>query len=52
MDPDQAITKIRNSDEVLAAAFRQPRFLSLLLSAFAGFAVLLAAVGVYGVSSY
>ena len=39
-------------DAVFAESIRRPRFLAQLLSAFAGLALLLGAVGTYGVLSY
>jgi ABC-type antimicrobial peptide transport system permease subunit len=39
-------------DAVFAESIRRPRLLAQLLSAFAGLALLLAAVGTYGVLSY
>ena len=39
-------------DSVFAESIRRPRLLAQLLSAFAGLALLLAAIGTYGVLSY
>lgn len=51
-NPDVAVGRIRTMDEVLAGTLAQPRVYTTLLAAFAGLALLLAAVGLYGVMSY
>jgi predicted permease len=43
---------ITPADASVSALTERPRFVAWLLSAFAGFALLLAAVGLYGVASY
>lgn len=52
LDPALPVTNIRAMNDVLAAARSRPHFLTLLLTAFAGVALVLAAVGIYGVISY
>jgi len=46
------IYHVKTLDEYFADSVAAPRFISLLLSAFAMLAVLLACLGVYGVASY
>ncbi|MDX2149349.1 MAG: ABC transporter permease [Bryobacteraceae bacterium] len=50
--PNQPVSEVRAADELLARSVAQPRFRTALLSIFAFIALVLAAVGVYGVMSY
>jgi predicted permease len=50
--PDIPVTDVLSMDDVIAQSMSSQRFNMLLLAAFAGLALLLAAVGVYGVLSY
>jgi predicted permease len=49
LDPGLPITNVRTLDEVLGEAVARPRFVATLLFLFAAVALLLAAVGIYGV---
>jgi putative ABC transport system permease protein len=51
-DKDQAIGDIQPLDAVLSKSIARPRFQSVLLASFAGLALLLAVIGIFGVMSY
>jgi putative ABC transport system permease protein len=52
LDPDQPLAGIRSMDQVLNWSVRNWRFYMRMFGIFAGIAVLLAVVGIYGVMSY
>ncbi|HET7374883.1 MAG TPA: ABC transporter permease, partial [Gemmatimonadaceae bacterium] len=52
VDPTMPIYNIQTMEQAIAESVAQPRFYTLLLTGFAGLALLLAALGIYGVVSY
>jgi putative ABC transport system permease protein len=52
VDPDAVVYDVRTMQERLYRSMARQRFASVMLAAFAAFALLLAAVGIYGVMSY
>lgn len=52
VDPELPVADVRALDDVVAATLARPRTVSVLLTAFALMALVLAGVGVYGVMAY
>jgi putative ABC transport system permease protein len=52
IDPALPLGDVRTMDDIVNATLARPRAISVLLVAFAGIALLLAGVGVYGVMAY
>ena len=52
LDADQPVANVATMDELMSELLRGRRFILILLSSFAGVAVTLAAIGLYGVIAY
>jgi putative ABC transport system permease protein len=52
LDPELPLAEIQTMDQVVSDSVRQPRLLAVLVGAFAGVALVLAALGVYAVMAY
>ncbi len=52
LDPELPISGIRTMDQMVSESLRQPRFATLLLSIFAVVALVLVAIGLFGLISY
>jgi predicted permease len=52
IDPDLPIYRVRTVNEVMGDSLQRRRLALTLLAGFAGLALLLAAIGIYGVTSY
>jgi putative ABC transport system permease protein len=52
LDPGQPVFNVAAMEEVVKGSVAQPRFRTFLISTFAGLALILASLGLYGVVSY
>jgi putative ABC transport system permease protein len=52
LDPDIPVLKMRTMPQVVADSLLEPMLLTSFLAGFAGFALVLAAIGIYGIIAY
>jgi putative ABC transport system permease protein len=52
VDPGLAISDVRTMDDIVSRSIAAPRFTAVLIGVFAGLALMLAAVGIYGLVAF
>jgi putative ABC transport system permease protein len=52
IDPDQPVANVQTMDQVISTSVSEPRLRTILMGSFAGLAVILATIGIFGVVAW